>query len=378
MATIEIRQVLPGGSLKDFLDVVDPIYRGDPAFVRPLDQDLKDRLSEKKNPFFEHGEGAVFTAHQEGRCVGRVTATIDREHLERYRDDTGFFGFLDTTDDADVSGALLARAEEWLLARGMKNVRGPVSINVNEEMGCLVDGFDTPPFVLMPHHRPYQAELIEKAGYAKAKDLLAWRYLVGELNTRTKKAQEAVRALPEVTARMVSYKNMERDVELIMDVFNDAWSDNWGFVPLTRSEVQKMAKDFKLFLIPEITRIASIEGEPAAVAVAIPNLNELIGDLHGKLFPLGLFKLLYRLKVAGAKSGRVLILGIRKKWRNVKKYAALSAFLYAELHESGRRIGMTHGELGWTLEDNGPVNAGIRLMGALPYKRYRVFEKTLA
>jgi len=378
MGTTEVRQVLPGGSLRDFLDVVSVLYEGDPVFARPLDQDLKDRLNPKKNPFFEHGEGAVFTAHKDGACVGRVTASIDREHLERYRDDTGFFGFLDTTDDPEVSGALLARAEEWLRARGMKHARGPVSININEEMGCLVEGFDTPPFILMPHHRPYQGALIEKAGYAKIKDLFAWRYKVGELNTRTKKAHELVRAMPEITTRTVSYKDMERDVELIVDIFNDAWSDNWGFVPITLAEVKKMASDFKLFLIPEITRIVSIDGEPAAVAVAVPNLNELVTGLDGKLFPLGIFKLLYRLKVVGAKSGRVIILGIRKKWRNVKKYAAVSIYLYAELNESGKKIGMTHGELGWTLEDNGPVNAGIRAMGADPYKRYRVFTKALA
>jgi hypothetical protein len=378
MDTIEVRHVPPGGSLKDFLDVVTLVYKGDPAFTRPLDEDLKDRLNPKKNPFFEHGEGAVFTAHRNGKCVGRITASIDREHLERYRDETGFFGFLDTIDAADVSSALLAKAEEWLRARGMKHARGPVSINVNEEMGCLVEGFDTPPFILMPHHRAYQAALIEKAGYAKIKDLFAWRYKVGDLNKRTRDAHANVRAMPEVTTRTVSYKDMERDVELIVDIFNDAWSDNWAFVPITLSEVRKMASDFKLFLIPEITRIVSIEGEPAAVAVAIPNLNELVSDLRGKLFPLGIFKLLYRLKVVGPKSGRVLILGIRKKWRNVKKYAALSIFLYAELNESGKKIGMTHGELGWTLEDNGAVNAGIRLMGADPYKRYRVFTKALA
>jgi hypothetical protein len=252
-----------------------------------------------------------------------------------------------------------------------------VSINVNEEMGCLVDGFDTPPFILMPHHRRYQAGLIEKAGYAKAKDLFAWRYEVGELPPRMKLAQDRVRAMPEITTRMLSYKDIGRDVELVMDIFNDAWSDNWGFVPLTRAEIDKMASDFKLFLIPEITRIASIGGEPAAVAVAIPNLNSLITDLGGKLLPLGFLKLLYRLKIGRPSSARVLILGIRKKWRHVKKYAALSAFLYSELHQSGKQLGMTHGELGWTLEDNGAINAGIRQMGAKPYKRYRVFSKAL-
>jgi len=381
MTVIEVREVRlhgnPKGNLRDFLGVVDRIYQGDAAYVRPLDQDMKDRLDPKKNPFFTHGEGGIFTAHRDGECVGRITTTIDREHLARYRDSTGFWGFLDTVDSPEVARALLDRAEAWLKERGMTRALGPMSTNVNEEIGCLVDGFETPPYVLMPHHRPYQAKLIEGAGYTKAKDLLAWRYVVGDLNPRVARAQADIKAMPEVTSRVVSYKDMQRDVELIMDIFNDAWSDNWGFVPLTEPEINKTAQDFKLFLMPEITRIVSIDGEPAAVAVAIPNLNELIADLGGSLFPLGLPKLLYRLKVKGPKTGRVIILGIRKKWRHVRKYAGLSLFLYAELNESGKKLGMTGGELGWTLEDNGPVNTGIRTMGAKPYKRYRIYDKPL-
>ncbi len=375
---LEIRQTPPGGDLRDFLNVVDYIYRGDPNFVRPLDQDLKDRLSPKKNPFFEHGEGMIFTAHRNGQCVGRITATIDREHLERYKDDCGFWGFLDTIEDEEVARGLITSAETWLRDKGMKHVRGPVSLNVNEEMGCLIDGFETPPYVLMPHHRAYQASLIEKAGYEKAKDLFAWSYAVGEPNARVKRAHDEIKAMTEVVARPVSYKDMERDVELVMDIFNDAWSENWGFVPLTHAEVRKMAQDFKLILIPDITRIVYIDGEAAAVAVAIPNLNELVRDLDGKLFPFGLAKLLWRLKVQGPKTARVIILGIRKKWRHVRKYAGLSIYLYAELNESGKKIGMTGGELGWTLEDNGAVNAGIRVMGGKLYKKYRVFTKTLS
>ncbi len=374
---VEIRETSMGGHLHDFLDVVTYIYQGDPHYVRPLDMDLKDRLNPKKNPFFEHGEGAVFTAHRNGRCVGRVTAQIDREHLDRYKDKTGFFGFFDTIADEEVASALLARAESWLKGRGMTHVRGPLSLNINEELGCLVEGFDTPPYILMPHHRPYQAGLIEKAGYAKEKDFYAWSYVVGEINARVKRAREEIKALPEVTSRMVSMKDVERDVEILVDVFNDAWSDNWGFVPLTRNEVRKMAQDFKLILLPEITRIVSIDGEPAAVAVALPNVNEMITDLRGKLFPLGLLKLLYRLKVQGPRSGRLVILGIRKKWRHMRKYAGLSAFMYAELNDSGKRLGIRSGELGWTLEDNGAVNAGIKMMGGKPYKKYRVFSKAI-
>jgi hypothetical protein len=374
---VDIRQLPMGGGIGDFLDVVDYIYRGDPAYVRPLDMELKDRLNPTKNPFFEHGEGAVFCAYRNGFAVGRCTATIDREHLERYKDGTGFFGFLDTIDDEEVSHALLSRAEAWLRAKGMKRVRGPLSLNVNEEMGCLVDGFDTPPYIMMPHHRPYQAGLIEKAGYAKAKDVYAWRYHVGELNNRVKRAREEMKALPEITHRQASMKNLDKDVELLVDVFNDAWSDNWGFVPFTPNEVRKMAADFKLLLMPDLTVICSISGEPAAVALAIPNLNEIVRDFDGKLFPLGLPKLLWRLKVRGPKSARLILLGIRKKYRNMRKYAPLSAFMYAEMNDGAKKLGIEEGELGWTLEDNGRVNAGITMMGAKLYKTYRVFEKAL-
>jgi hypothetical protein len=375
---VEIRQTPMGGKIDEFLSVVEYIYRDDPKYVRPLDMDLKDRLNPKKNPFFEHGEGVVFTAYRNGKCVGRITAQIDREHLDRYKDDTGFFGFFDTTDDDEVARELLARAESWLRGKGMKRARGPISLSINEELGVLVDGFDTPPYLMMPHHRPYQSSLIEKAGYERVKDFYAWSYVVGDLNARTKRALQDVKAMAEVTTRQVNPKDLQTDVTLVVDIFNDAWSDNWGFVPLTRNEVKKMAEDFKLVLIPELTRIVSIHGEPAAVAIALPNLNEMIGDLHGKLFPLGLPKLLYRLKVQGPRSARLIILGIRKKYRNVRRYMPLSAFMYAEMNEAGRKLGIKEGELGWTLEDNHPVNAGIKMMGGKAYKKYRVYTKSIA
>lgn len=379
---LEIRQTPMGGDLRDFLDVVDDIYRDDPRYIRPLDMDLRDRLNPKKNPFFDHADGVVFTAHQNGKCVGRVTAQIDREHLARHKDDTGFFGFLDTVDDPKVAKELLQRAEAWLKDHGMKTARGPISLSINEEIGCLVDGFDSPPVLLNPHHRAYQGGLIEKAGYTKAKDVFGWRYEVGEPNARVKKAQEDIRAMPEVTIRRLSKKDMDRDIAMTLDIFNDAWCENWGYVPATKREADKMAADMKMFLVPEITVLVLIDNEPAAVAIALPNVNELIGDMHGKLFPyglpIGIAKLLYRLKVEGAKSGRLLILGIKKKFRLQRKYAALSLFLYAEMNDGGKRAGMTWGELGWTLEDNAAVNAGIRMMGAKKYKVYRVYEKSLS
>ena len=374
---IEVREIRLGGDLRPFLDVVDHIYRDDPFFVRPLDMDLKDRLS-LKNPFFDHGEGTVFTAYLDGRCVGRCTAQIDREHLERYHDACGFFGFIDTINDERVAKALLDRAASWLRKRDMKKMRGPLSLCINEELGCLVDGFDSKPYIMMPHHRPYQGGLIEAAGLAKVKDLFAWRYQVGNLPNRAIKAHATIAAMPDIKLRTVDMKHIDRDVRIVMDVYNDAWSSNWGFVPLTEKELAKMASDMKLLLIPALTQIVEIEGEPVAVALALPNINEMVGDLHGKLLPTGFAKLLWRLKVRGPKSARLIILGIRKKLRHVRRFGALSTFMYVEMHKAGERLNVAEGELSWTIEDNAPVNLGIRFMGGERYKTLRIFERQIS
>ena len=362
---------------KDFLDVVDSIYAGDPNFVRPLDMEVSDRLNLKKNPFFEHAEGIQWVAYSDGRPVGRITAQIDREHLKRHKDEAGFFGYFDTIDDPELAKMMLDEAAKWLKARGMKKIRGPFSLSINEETGVLVDGFKYPPMIGMPHHLPYQSKLIESAGFAKLKDFYAWTYDVGQVPPRAQKAHDEIAALPEVTSRYANPKDMLNELRTITDIFNDAWSDNWGFVPLTENELKKAAEEMKLILMPEITRIVSINGEPAAIAVAMPNLNELIKGLNGKLFPFGLPKLLYRLRVRGPKSGRLILLGIRKKWRNVRKYAGLSAFLYVEMNQAGHLLGIKEGELSWTVEDNAPINVGIKLMGGRIYKTYRVYERAL-
>jgi hypothetical protein len=376
---IEIRELKASAkhTLKDFLNVVDGIYKDSPYYVRPLDFDVSDRLDHKKNPFFEHADGTAWVAYKDGRPVGRITAQIDQEHLKVHKDSAGMFGFLDTVDDAEVTRALLAEAEAWVKARGMKRLRGPMSLSINEELGCLVEGFDDPPMAMMTYHNRYQGGLIEQAGYAKLKDVYSWKYDVGQVPPRAQKAHDEVAAMPEVTTRLANPKKLTEELRIIMDIFNDAWSDNWGNVPITENELIKMGKDMSLILVPDLTRISFINGEAAAVAIAIPNLNEVIRDLDGQLFPFGVFKMLWRLKVSGAKTGRLLILGIRKKWRHVRRYGGLSAYLYVEMNQSAHLLGMKSGELGWTLEDNAAINAGIRLMGGRIEKRYRLYEKQL-
>ncbi len=374
--TVEIREIPLGGGLRDFLDVVDYIYRDDPAYVRPLDFDVGGTLS-PKNPFFLHGEGTIFTAYRNGWCVGRCTAQIDRLHLERYGDDAGFFGYLDTIDDEAVAKALLDAAAEWLAARGMKRMRGPLMLSMNGEVGCLVEGFDTPPVIMMPHHRPYQGELIQRAGLTKLKDCYAWKYPVGDVPPRAQRAHDEIAALSSVRTRNVDMKQVERDVRTVIDIHNDGWSENWGFVPMTSEELAKMAKEVKLILDPALTFIVEIDGEPAAVALALPNVNELIRDFNGKLFPLGLPKLLWRLKFSRPEFARVIILGIRRKFRGVKQLAGLSTYLYVRMNHAGLRRGYRFGELSYTLEDNHPVNVAIKFMGGKIYKRYRIFEREL-
>ncbi len=373
---IEIREIPIGGRVEGFLDLVDYVYRDDPCYVRPLDLDMKQRLG-KKHPFFDHAEGTLFTAHRNGWCVGRASAQIDREHLALHKDDAGFFGFFDTIDDEEVATGLLDAAARWLKARGMKRMRGPFSFSINEELGCLVEGFDTPPMIMMQHHRPYQGGLIEGAGLKRLKDFYAWRYTVGKVPPRAQKAHDEIEAMPNVTSRHIDMKNLDADVHTVMDIFNDAWQDNWSFVPFTESELQKLAADLRMIAIPALSYITQVDGEPAAVAVALPNLNELIKDLHGSLFPVGLPKLLWRLKVVGPKTARLIILGIKRKFRSQRKYAGLSTYLYTKMNHTGRDLGFEWGELSWTDEDNGPVNVAIKFMGGKIYKRYRVYEREL-
>ncbi|MBK6578534.1 MAG: hypothetical protein IPG17_20525 [Sandaracinaceae bacterium] len=375
---VEIREHRMGLDLEDFIRVQYDIFRNDPAYIPPLEMELRDRLTPGKNPLFEHAEGTLFTAWRGGKLVGRCSAQIDREHLRVHQDETGFFGFLDTIDDADVAHRLLASAESWLKARGMKRVRGPFSLTINEESGVLIDGFEHPPVLMMPHSTRYQAGLIESYGYEKVQDLYAWKYVVAEPPPRAAKAHADMMALPEVRFRSVDKSRMRQEVDTLVEIFNDAWSENWGFVPATEAEVAKMAQDFKLLLDPDLAFFAEVEGREVGMVVCIPNLNEAARDLNGKLFPFGWAKLLYRLKVKGTSSARLVLLGLRKDMRAKKRYGALSTAMYAELAYRGmKKPQYKWAELSWTLEDNRPINLGIKAMRAQIYKTYRVYEKAL-
>jgi hypothetical protein len=373
---ITINQHVPGRDVKDFLRVPHIVFEGDPAWIPPLDFMIREQLS-PKNPFFDHADVALFTARRGGKLVGRVSAQVDREHLARYNDATGFFGFFDTIDDEKVAQRLIEAAADWLRERGMKRMRGPLSLSINEEVGLLVDGFEHPPMVMMPHSRPHQGRLCEASGLTPVKDMLAWKYVVDELPPRVLRAHEQVTSLPEVRLRTLSREKLDEELALVLEIQDDAWRDNWGHVSLTPEEAKKAAEDLKLVIDDELAILAEIEGKPAGMCIAVPNLNEAIRDLHGGLLPFGWAKLLWRLKVQRLKTARLFLLGIKSDYRSVKRYGALALAMIAEIARRGRALGVEWGELSWTLEDNVPVNLAIKAMRGKHYKTYRVYEKPL-
>ena len=271
--SIEIKQHDPGKDLKDFLRVPFEVYAEDPAWVAPLNVQIKERLTPDKNPFFQHADVALFTAWKDGKRVGRISAQVDHEHLRIHGDDAGFFGFFDTIDDQEVATALISCAASWLADRGMSLMRGPCSLSINDEAGLMIQGFDEPSVIMTPHHRSYQAALAEGAGLRKIKDCYSWWYDVAAPTPRAQEAWDTITALPEVRFRSIDRQTLDRDVYDILDVYNDAFRHNWGFVPVTKAEAEKLADDLRA-LATDLCFFVEIGGRPVAISIALPNLNE--------------------------------------------------------------------------------------------------------
>jgi len=377
-ADLILEQVESRADLKRFLDVPLGVYAGDPAWVQPLRFERLEHLDPRKNPYFGVAEVAYWTARRGARPVGRISAQVNRAHLERHGDSTGHFGFLEAIDDPAVFAALTAAAEAWLAERGLERVVGPFSLSVNDESGLLVDGFDTPPYLMMGHARPYYAGHLEACGYRKAVDMIAYLYdLASEPPTSVGKAIERLSRERGVRIRPLDMGRYGEEVETVAEIFNDAWADNWSFVPLSPPDIAFLAKNLRPLISPGHAAIAERDGEALAMAVTLPNLNEAIADLGGRLLPFGWAKLLWRLKVRGVETARLPLMGVRRRFQN----GPLGATLALGVIDSVRRYHASHGtkwgELSWVLEDNVRVRRIIEMTGAVPYKTYRMFEKGL-
>jgi hypothetical protein len=264
--TIEIRKHQPGKDLEAFMRVPHLVLADDPQWVAPLDMLIAEQLTPAKNPFFEHAEVALFTAWKDGRLAGRISTQVDREHLKKHRDDVGFFGFFDTIDDPAVGVALVDAAGAFLGRHGMKRMRGPLSLSINEESGMLVSGFEYPPMMMCPHHAPYQSGIAEAAGLQKAMDLFGWRYVMGELPRRVVRARETVRAMAEVKIRTLDTSNVDAELKQVLEVWDDAWKDNWGHVSMTDAEVRGFARTMTLIIEQQLSLIVEIGGMRGCIA----------------------------------------------------------------------------------------------------------------
>ncbi|MBL8908702.1 MAG: dATP pyrophosphohydrolase [Rhizobiales bacterium] len=377
--SLEIRPVSDRKGIQDFLNVPFPLYAGDPNWIAPLFLERREHLDPGKNPYFLHAQAQLFVAHEDGRPVGRVSAQIDKLHLDRFADATGQFGFLEAPDNADVFGALLGAAEAWLRQRGMKRVQGPFSFSINDEMGLLISGFERPPAIMMGHARPYYQTRIEALGYAKAKDVIAYDYDGLQRLPRSLQAMvEKARASGELSVRPISKKHLDRDLPIIIGIFNDAWSENWGFVPMTNEEIAALGKILKFLVAEGYIAIADYHGEPAAMAVTLPDINDWIRDLNGRLLPFGWARLLYRLFSAPPKAVRMPLMGVLRKYHGTPQGAALAMAVIDAVRSYHLARGTRRAELSWILEDNVPMRRLIEQLGATPYKIYRIYEKDFA
>ncbi|UPG90860.1 hypothetical protein L2Y96_03540 [Luteibacter aegosomaticola] len=360
-----------------FLKVPSAILGSDPNWISPLLLERRLHLGAKTNPWFEHARWKGWVAYRGEKLVGRISAQIDYLHLERYEDATGFFGMLDAEDNPETFNALFDAAETWLRSEGVKRVRGPLSLSINDEVGLLVDGFDTPPVFMMGHAYPYYGKHIENAGYTKAKDMLA--YMVAPDFPEPKVMHRLLRSSKKpVRVRPLDASRYDEELATLREIFNDAWADNWGFVPFTEAEFKDLGHSLKLLIAPELIQIAEVDGKPAAFIAALPNVNEVIKGFNGKLLPFNWIKLLWGLKKKFPKSSRVPLMGVRRSFHNTPLGPGLAFLVIDAVRHHLVARGVEQVELSWILEDNEGMRNIVETIGGRDYKRYRVYEKTLS
>ena len=366
--------------LKSFLDVPYSLYRGQAAWHPPLRFERAEQISQLKNPNASHLERQLFIATRGGESVGRIAAFLNPQHRDRYQDEAGHFGYFDCEAEAQTGAALLKAAQDWLIAKGARKMIGPSNHSVNEESGLLIDGFEHPNVLMMPYGRPDYKDMIEAAGFEKAIDLLAYRadlargFTPGPFMRRLNKIVERDEGL---SFRSFDMSNFAAEVNLAMSIFNDAWSDNWGFVPLTDAQISHTAKELKPIMFEEGYRLALIDGKPAAFIWMIPNINEAVRDLDGRLLPFGWAKLVARLKGKKIKSARIPLMGLTQEFQNTKRGLAALCQICQDVLKAGVAQGYEMCELSWILEDNKGMRAICDQADAKVYKTYRMYEKVL-
>lgn len=378
-ARFDIRPVVTKRELKAFIRMPYALYADDPNYVAPLEFELTARLDPTKNPGLKGAPHQLWVAYQNGEAVGRISALVNPAHLDKYNDGAGHFGFIEAIDDGELFDALIATASTWLREQGMTKIVGPFNFSVSEECGLLIDGFDTPPYIMMPHGKPYYQGHFERLGFSKAVDMYALEWLPVREFIPEKRLRfvEKVLSRGDVEIRSLNTKDFLGDIRIIIDIYNDAWADNWGALPFEEEHVRHMASELKPIIQPHNVVICYYNGEPAAYGLVLPNINHVIRDFGGKLLPFNWIKFLWHLKVKGIPQSRMPLMGVRK---SLQKKPAGAAFAYKMIdivNSSNIDHGVTHSECSWILENNESMLTMLLDMGSRIYKTYRIYERPL-
>ncbi len=374
---VEIIPVTDKAMLRRFIRVPFAVHRNDRAWIAPLLIEREQAFSPKHNEFLRRAEVRFWLARRAGRDVGRISAQIDPLARGVGNDPVGHFGCLSASDDPEVFAALLETAESFLRSRGVKRAYGPFTLSINEETGLLVEGFDTPPMLLMGHDPPYAAARLEALGYRKEKDVYAYLLDMQAPLSRSARGMLERPLASSVRLRRLDFSDYKNEIRRMVDIFNDAWSGNWGFVPLTETETDEMAQRMRILLDERLVWFAEADGEAVGFIVVLPNVNEAARDLSGRLLPFGWAKLLWRLKVRGVKSGRVPLMGVRRRLAGTVLGSAIPLQLIGAVLPANAAFGFRWIELSWILEDNLPMRRILERLGAQAYKTYRVYGKHL-
>ncbi len=371
----QIVEVADKQTLTDFIRAAGVAQGEDPNWVAPLDLMKRDDFS-AKNAFFMHADWQPFVAYAEGKPVGRISAQLDALYHEHHDAHTGFFGLIEGIDDIALFRELTEAAESWLKARGMTRILGPFNLGINQEVGLLVDGFESPPYFLMGHAQPYYSKHLEALGYRGCQDMLAYLsppdFELPKLFARQLRKVER-----EAVIRPLDRSRKAEELAAVRDIFNDAWSENWSFVPFTEEEFAAVGNEL-MYVVPEdLALIAEHDGKPVAFIVMVPNINEAISDLGGKLLPFGWAKLLWRLKVRFPTTARVPLMGVRKSYHHTSLGPSLAIALIEKVRKSAYRRGVRMVETSWILEDNDGMRKIMEHIGGEISKRYRMFEKEI-
>ena len=374
---LRVRVARDRRDLRRFIDLPYQLHARDPIWVPPLRRDVELLLSRTRNPFFEHAEAEYFIAEQDGLVLGRVAAISNRLHNETHGDRVGFFGFFESINDQSVADALLNAASEWCRERNHDVLRGPTSFSVNDECGLLVQGFEASPTLMMPHNPRYYVQLVERAGFAKAKDL--WVYQGGSeehyvpVPERLARGTELIRQRQGITLRSLNLKDFDAEVERIKELYNAAWEKNWGFVPMTDHEIDHLADQFRPVVIPDMVPMAEKDGKLIGFGIALPDLNVVFRrHRSGRLFPM-IVDLLWSLKMQRIRRARILLLGVHPDYRG----KGIDAMLYHRIWIKSAERQIYWGEAGWILEDNPAMNAGLEKMTFKVYKTYRLYDRAI-